>query len=420
MKLKSLLLPAFVFFALNASAQHERCGNNAHEEILLQQDQGRAAARQAYEQNLQQWIDANRNSPSVQSVITVPVVVHIVLQQNLPVNQVYSQIDVLNQDFARTNADAANTPAAFQSVAANTTIQFCMAHQDPNGNWTDGIEYRQCASNFDCNYVKSYANGGLNAWDPTRYFNIWVCDMSFILGYAEFPTASVSNSYGVVIGKTYFGSNHTSYGSGFNLDPYYDRGRTATHEIGHCFNLYHIWGDDGGACSGTDYCADTPNQASETYGTPTFPLTDACSPNDPGIMFMNYMDYTDDVAMNIFTNDQKARMLAVLGTAPYNALASSNACSPNGMSAVASGFFNVSLYPNPASDQFNIRIETDKTVPVSFEFFDAPGRLVYRVNAEADPSGLYPIDVQGLANGIYTVAVQSGERRTVLRLIVNR
>ncbi|MBS1565380.1 MAG: choice-of-anchor J domain-containing protein, partial [Bacteroidetes bacterium] len=107
----------------------------------------------------------------------------------------------------------------------------------------------------------------------------------------------------------------------------YNGGKTMAHEICHDFNLYHIWGDDNGACTGTDYVADTPNQASETAGAPSGVVTDACTTTAPGIMYQNYMDYTDDRGMEMFTVQQVARMQAAANS--YRpGLFTSNACVP--------------------------------------------------------------------------------------------
>lgn len=319
-------------FDMHTTTAADRLQYNAQQhDQWIQQNPNYAAERNAYEQQIQNYIAAHRQTlESSQSVMTLPVVIHCVYgsaAQNISLNQVLSQIQVMNEDFARTNADANN----HWSQAANTTLQFCLAQQTPSGQATTGLETRQYGSSTTSwstnDAVKHYANGGLDAWDPTRYLNIWVCNLQGgLLGYGEFPTSSVSQTFGVVIDYTCFGSNYTSYGTFAGIAAPFDRGRTVTHEFSHCFNLYHIWGDDNGACTGTDYCADTPNQADATSGCYTFPHTDACTTTNPGIMFENYMDYSDDNCLNIFTANQKTRILAVLNSAPYNALQTSNGC----------------------------------------------------------------------------------------------
>lgn len=312
---------------LTASAQVHRCSTVEHEAELLIRHPKRGNQRAAFEQIVEEYSQLNSINRTQNAIITIPVVVHVVYNsasQNVSTAQIISQIEVLNQDFARLNADTNNTPIAFRPVASGTTIQFCLAQRDPNGQPTTGVERRSSnvASWSTNDAVKSFASGGLNAWNPAKYFNIWVCRLSNgVLGYAEFPTTSLSNTYGVVIDYQSFGTIGTATAP-------YNEGRTATHEVGHCFNLKHIWGDDGSACSGTDNCADTPNQSSENYGCPNYPLTDGCSSTNPGVMFMNYMDYVDDGCMNMFTLNQVTRMNAVVNNPPYNALAASDGCQP--------------------------------------------------------------------------------------------
>jgi hypothetical protein len=303
------------------------CGTEQHEAYLNSLDPKREQKIKDYRLKVEYFKDHPelRVNQSTQAVITIPVVVHVVYQtaaQNISTAQVTSQITVLNEDFGRTNADTVNTPTAFKSVAANTNIQFCLAQRDPSGNPTNGIDRvsTTTASWTTDDKVKSASTGGADAWDPTRYLNIWVCNLgSGLLGYGEFPTGTVSQTFGVVILSSAFGN------TGSVTTPY-DLGRTTTHEFSHCFNLFHIWGDDGTACTGSDNCADTPNQAGATTTCPAFPLTDACSPSSPGVQFMNYMDYSYDNCMNMFTLCQSTTMNAVLNVVPYNALKTSMGC----------------------------------------------------------------------------------------------
>ena len=350
--------------------QIERCSVMDHEAYLESINPNRAQERMDFENTVNAYIQNQQNNPTVQGgTITIPVVVHVVwfnAAQNISDNQILSQIQVLNEDFSRTNPDASNTPAAFTGVAANCDIQYCLATVDPNGNPTTGIERRQITSNvsFSTNdAVKSFSTNGLNAWDVTQYLNLWVCNLGGgLLGYGEFPTGTASNTFGLVMGYFCFGSNYTSYGTFSSLTAPYDGGRTSTHEIGHCFNLYHIWGDDGTACTGSDQCADTPNQKGENYGCPSYPQTTQsggrCSTSDPSSMFMNYMDYTDDGCMNLFTQNQKTRMLAVLNSGPYSTLQTSTAC----QSASAGIDAGISAINSPATSICNTTFTPNVTI----------------------------------------------------------
>jgi hypothetical protein len=273
---------------------------------------------------LQQEMARSQSSRTSNVVYTIPVVVHVVWRttaQNISDAQIQSQIDALNEDFARTNADTINTPLPFRGVASSTQFQFCLARRDPSGAATTGIERRQTtATSFStADLMKSYSSGGLDAWDVNRYLNIWVCNLSGgVLGYGEFPATTHTTTFGVVIQYDCFGRVGT-------LDPIYNLGRTCTHEFSHCFRLYHIWGDDNGSCSGSDGVGDTPNQGDATYGCYNFPHLDACATTTPGIMYMNYMDYSDDDCLNMFTAGQASRMYSAMN-AYYRTLFTSNGC----------------------------------------------------------------------------------------------
>ena len=282
----------------------------------------------------------NANNPSTQKASrNIPVVVHVIHNgdalgsgENISDAQVLSQIAVLNADFSATNSDFGNTPSAFTSVAANMDFQFCMAQTDPNGQPTDGID----RVNYGTASFGQSATESMKAatqWDPSKYFNIWVVrfggDLNGVLGYAQFPNSGSANTDGLVVA-------YNVYGTTGAVQAPYNKGRTTTHEIGHCFGLYHIWGDDGTACTGSDGIADTPNQADENYGCPNFATNTSCS--NSGDMSMNYMDYTDDACMYMFTNGQKAVVDGVFASAPRRAsLLTSTVCNAAAITADFTG-----------------------------------------------------------------------------------
>jgi len=267
-------------------------------------------------------------------ITRIPVVVHVVWNtpaQNISDPQIASQIDVLNRDFRRANADVGTTPVPFLPLATDARIEFFLATSSPSGAPATGIERRQTSvTDFTSNdAVKSAASGGMDAWPAAHYLNIWVCPLAGgLLGYAQFPGGPDATD-GVVIRHSAFGTNGTA-AAPFNL------GRTATHEIGHWLNLNHIWGDDGTGCSGTDNVSDTPNQAGGNTGTPIFPHV-SCSNGPHGDMFMNYMDYVDDRAMVMFSAGQVERMQACLDGVRSTIGQGAGAIRPSSSPAVAWG-----------------------------------------------------------------------------------
>ena len=261
-----------------------------------------------------------------QATYVIPVVVHIINNgeaigtgTNLSVSQIQSQIDVLNKDFQRLNADAANTPAGFLPFAGNLDVQFVLAKQDPIGAPTNGIarvKGKQTSWTVNDNAIFK----ALSYWPAEKYLNLWVVTFSDqTLGYAQLPVSNLAGlegspddrlTDGVVISNTAFGS--IDDGS-FNLETKYNKGRTVTHEVGHFFGLRHIWGDDGSACSGTDYVEDTPNQAGSYINQCPTGTKTTCTSDD---MYMNYMDYTNDACMNLFTVGQIGRVNIVMQNSP--------------------------------------------------------------------------------------------------------
>ena len=265
-----------------------------------------------------------------ETTIIIPVVVHIVYknsEENISDTLVWSQIQVLNEDFRRKNPDRVNTPDAFAIVAADANIEFRLATIDPNGNPTNGITRTLTTQPFFVNngdnYIMFTDTGGTDAWDTEKYLNIWVCGDLYdvdnptgstveMLGYATLPfRLSNPSADGVVI-------NYKILGRKICIDlpeddslvcGYSTGGRTATHEVGHWLNLLHLWGDYEKDCEIDDEVEDTPNQHSSLWGSFVFPDTsDSCSPDYPGIMFMNYMGYAYDAYRNMFTQGQVDRM----------------------------------------------------------------------------------------------------------------
>jgi hypothetical protein len=246
---------------------------------------------------------APRTSPY--SITVVIQVVYNTDPEKISVAQAQSQIDALNRDYRAKNTDKSKAPLIWKGLVADPMIEFTLATKDPSGKATNGIIYTKTdrTSFGDDDSVKSESTGGVDPWDTSRYLNLWVCTLGGgLLGYAQFPGGPPATD-GVVILNTAFGTKGIA-AAPFNL------GRTATHEVGHFFNLRHIWGDTED-CSGTDFVADTPNAENPNFGKPTFPHI-SCNNGPNGDMFMDYMDYVDDDTMIMFTPGQVARMQAAL------------------------------------------------------------------------------------------------------------
>jgi len=321
--MKQIFTLIVAVFAFQQSTLSQRvCGTTEYQMMLEQEDPSIINRREEIEQFTRDFLISNPQGE--RALVRIPVVVHVVYNttaENISDAQIQSQITVLNQDFRKLNADAANTPSAFAGLAGDANIEFCLASVDPNGNATSGIlRVPTSATSFGTNNtVKSSASGGSNPWNAGKYLNLWVCDISgSILGYAQFPGGSASTD-GVVCDYQYFGTIGTATAP-------FNKGRTATHEVGHWLNLYHIWGDDGTGCTGSDQVTDTPNAGGPNYGCPAFPRV-TCSNGPNGDMFMNYMDYTDDACMFMFSNGQISRMQALFSTGgARNGLITSNGC----------------------------------------------------------------------------------------------
>ncbi|MNF24020.1 Pregnancy-associated plasma protein-A [compost metagenome] len=278
---------------LEASAVTKRsCASQEVLEAQLKADPTLAIRMNEIEAFTQKSILSGR---LVNGKIEIPVIVNVLYKtaaENISDAQIQSQIDVLNQDFNATNSDFNSVPSLFSGVAANVGITFVLETINRKATTKTSWGTRDA--------MKKTKQGGLNPTSPTTKLNIWACTIGGgILGYAQFPGGS-SATDGVVIDSKYFGLSGTaSYP--------YNLGRTATHEVGHWMNLRHIWGD---ATCGSDLVADTPTHNTANYGVPVFPHYSTCT-GTPVEMTMNYMDYTDDRGMYMFSNGQKSRIDAI-------------------------------------------------------------------------------------------------------------
>ncbi|MCH9660823.1 MAG: zinc metalloprotease [Bacteroidetes bacterium] len=269
-------------------AYHEQCGTMGRQAESIQNNPSLQDSYDAIERFTQKAIaEAPKGSLTIN--VEIPVVYHVIYRtnsENLPLSVLEGQIDALNEDFNLNNPGRAGIPSEFQGVEANVGISFVL--QDVIR--VQNSKKRRWRPNDD---MKFSNKGGSDVVNPQEFLNIWIVNyMPYqggqILGYAQFPGGNWATD-GIVLGANFVGSTD----------------RTATHEVGHWANLRHIWGD--GGCSVDDFVADTPVSDRSNGGCPSYP-TVHCGSND---MTMNFMDYTNDVCMHMFTEGQKARMSTV-------------------------------------------------------------------------------------------------------------
>jgi len=346
-------------------------------------------------------------------IITIPVIVHVLYNtaaQNISLEQVMSQIDVLNQDFRLLNTDRSIIPAAFKGAAADSRIMFCLAKVDPDGRSTTGINRIATSKAFFMadDAMKFKAQGGADAWDNKRYLNIWVCRIfGRTLGYATPPGGDATKD-GVVITSNVFGTKGS-------VRPDFNKGRTTTHEVAHWLGLKHIWGDD---YCGDDGIDDTPQQKSYNFNCPSFPRLSNCGESTSGDMFMNFMDLTSDACMNMFTLGQKNKMRAafaiggarnsILRSYQCDASLASGGPIPEDSIAVAPPADVISVYPNPVVDFLNIQCKQLQTLKGKTAMvLSVAGKPVFqkvlqnnneKINIGNLPPGLYMLSI-GDAHG---------------------
>jgi hypothetical protein len=351
--------------------------------------------------SLQDAVTPGTEGITAGSVITIPVVVHILYHnpgEKISDALVIKQLETLNKSFRHKNADSVNTPAVFKSLAADCEIEFKLATSDPKKKYTTGIvrRYTPVTSwSFD-DKVKFSAEMGDDAWDSKSYLNIWVCSLGDFAGYSS-VVGGPENVDGLVLGFSVFGADQ----------------KTIVHEAGHWLNLKHLWGDEN---CGDDGVSDTPKQASYTAGCPTgVRITCGNSPN--GDMYSNYMDFTSDECTNLFTLGQKARMKALFATGGFrNSLLSSKGLDAPLIFEIPvpeedPKWLQPRLYPVPATTQLTLDLSYDvRWVGKSIQISNLQGQSIMIVTIT---SKMQLIDISRLQPGMYFLAAKKGDGESI-------
>ena len=403
-----LLMASFYGFAQRACSTQEYL---QAQEVL---HPAYAANRAAIETFIKQQSTSIATAKTAsKNLVRIPVVVHILntqSSQNISDAQVASQIEALNRDFRRQNADTANTPERFKGLAADVEIEFILATADPMGRPTTGIVRRQTnVSDWTMDdKIKFSAQGGSNGWDSKSYLNIWVGNMRQLLGYSSVPGGPVEKD-GVVINTSAFGT--------INIGAPYNLGRTAVHEVGHWLGLKHIWGD---TYCGEDEVEDTPKQGNYTTGCPTT-FRSSCSNNATGDMYMNFMDFTNDACINLFTEGQKQRMRSLFNSGgPRQSLLSSKGLNEPWLeeAPVEEGPITSKqprLYPNPVTSEAVLDLSGQpQWVGKELAVLSVNGIIVQRQLVTATQQ---KIDLSRLAPGIYLVWLKTGKEEIRQKLL---
>ncbi len=329
MKRVYCLILCCIWIVVRTNAQEQKsCAAHHHHEQKLNSDPSFKLSFDKLQNEINSYLSVN-NKDQDGDIIIIPVVFQIIhngdalgVQENISEDLILAQLQQLNDDFSRMNSDATDTPDAFVPLAANTQIQFCLAQVAPTGNATSGIIRTHINNLPNVNESDCWTPGYIDAnivtpliWERDSYLNIFsvigidelnngVCNFFSTLGYAQFPGGNANTDAAVV--------SFYTIGSLSMANPLFPNylGRTCTHEVGHWLNLNHVWGGGNGGCGQDDGIIDTPIQFEESSGCPSFPLLDNCTTNGSGVMFMNYMDYSNDQCMNLFTAGQRGMMRA--------------------------------------------------------------------------------------------------------------
>lgn len=409
-----------------------RCGTVEYEKVLQQRNPNRLRLLAELNRQIEQALRAKASGRAAadDQVYRIPIVVHVVHNNangdiggptngNISDEQILSQIQVLNEDYRRQpGTNGFNTSA----IGADAKIEFFLAKTDPKGQPSNGITRHYYAQKTDFGVDDGSGDDILLSqiayWPSDRYLNIWVTRVKTYLGYTQFPTVADtltglptdSNEFtdGSIIDYRYFGRQ-----IGTVRDQTYALGRTATHEIGHWLGLIHTWGDGNGCAE--DYVGDTPptnapNQTRQCRQT----FSNCTGRGQTRDLIENYLDYSPDICMNLFTRGQVDRMRTVLALSPRRARLIRASQSP----VPESETLAVLVYPNPSTTESAVEVQLKGFQTFTVDLFDITGRQIRTQTYADSPSSLVSVPVAGLSRGMYVIRVKTGSEMVSRRLLV--
>lgn len=416
--MKTLLRCFCILFPVILSSQNlPKCGHEIYIDYRQKHNANYIRSVNEAFDNAKSWSYATPNSISKDSLLRLPVVVHVLYEndmENISEESIKSQIDVLNEDYKRLNADKVETRAQFDTLAGRSNFEFYLATTDPDGNLTSGITRTSTnvssfmSQNFQMDLMKSPSSGGVFGWPNDKYINIWVCDIAIngqvqLLGYATPPNSlseweedmsTSAENDGIVIHYELFGRNSVV---NFGYDVAF-LGRVTTHEVGHYLGLRHIWGD--GLCEDDDGIHDTPFANSSSQNICNHNKNTCLDfPYDYNDMIENYMDYSNPSCQNIFTKGQMDLMHGVLSNQRAELPRRTVNVNTNKL-------LLLDVYPNPSNDILHIKLGVIKSQH-KLQLIDVSGKVIWEIQLNQKDNRSIKLSTHNFARGIYFLKLQS-------------